>query len=69
MKTVNFLEQSKCEGCGVYPGSTHKDDCSWLKGRVKERQEKQKIRDMIEKFIDVEGLVDKIYEMSALLRT
>ncbi len=66
MKFLDFLEQSKCEECGVYPGDTHKDGCPRLKRITKEQYEKQKIRDMIEEFIDVEGIVDKIYEMRKL---
>ena len=66
MKTFNFLEQSKCEGCGVYPSDTHKDGCPWLEKATKEQREKQKIRDMIEEFINVDGIVNKIYEMSKM---
>jgi hypothetical protein len=58
----DILEASKCEGCGVYPSQTHKDGCPWLVKVQIEQGAKRKLREMIEEFIDIDGLVDRIYE-------
>ena len=56
----DILENSKCEGCGVYPSQTHKEGCWWLKKSLEDARKRQKIQDMVEKHIDIDGIVDDI---------
>jgi hypothetical protein len=59
----DILESSKCEGCGVYPGQSHKDGCWWLKKSSEEARKRQKIRDMVEEYIDIDGIVERIINL------
>jgi hypothetical protein len=61
-KKNDFLKQGRCEGCGAYPGERHTDNCPWLKTSLKIWHEKRAIQDMIEKYIDINGIVDEIYK-------